>query len=161
MTLIAHALVAVGIIALSVSPALAGGGQGGGSDVLGLQCHLINGVNQPHVVNTTDNAFEPTSIRLPDRENVRIGNGRLVCAPVNITVPEGFIPLDDTSGYPGDNQEFFKCYDALDPRLIFSRGTPVTTWDAVDVEDLRVGAPVFICLPARVTAPMPHPTPAP
>jgi hypothetical protein len=146
-----------GIVMLSATMAQAGGGQGGGTDVAGFQCYLINGVNQRQVLNTADTT-DPTglSFHFPAREHVAVGAGRLVCAPVIVSVPKHeppFPPLDNTDSYP--LAEHLKCYDAFDPRLILTRGPKVTTWDALDVEDLRVGAPVFICIPSAVTPPRP------
>jgi len=147
-------VVVIGILTLSVTLAQAGGGQGGGaSEIAGAyQCYLINGVNQPHVVNTED-ASDPTgtSAKFPARQNVALGSGRLVCAPVFVTLAPGSAPLDSTDTYP--SVEHLKCYDAFDPRLLLVRGPKVTTWDPLDVEDLRVGTPVFLCIPSAVTPP--------
>jgi len=157
-------VVVIGILTLSVTLAEAGGGQGGGvGELPGLQCYLINGVNQPHVVNTVDASTpddpttpenERTSFAFPARQNVAVGSGRLVCAPVLVTLAPGSAPLDSTDTYP-QLAEHFKCYDAFDPRLLLVRGPKVTTWDPLDVEDLHVGAPVFLCIQAAVTPPRP------
>lgn len=157
MRVLARMVVVIGILTLSVTLAEAGGGQGnGGSEIGGaFQCYLINGVNQPHVVNTEDSSLPEdqggTSAKFPARQNVALGSGRLVCAPVLVTLAPGSAPLDSTDTYP--SVEHFKCYDAFDPRLLLVRGPKVTTWDPLDVEDLRVGAPVFLCIPAAVTPP--------
>jgi hypothetical protein len=161
MTVLERMVVVVGIVTLSAIPVWAGGGQGDGGTEIGgaFQCYLINGENQPHVVNTED-ASTPedqggTSIKFPPRQNVKLGAGRLVCAPVVVTLAEGSAPLDSIETYPF--AEHLKCYDAFDPRLVLVRGPRVTTWDPLDVEDLRVGAPVFICIPAAVTPFTPRP----
>jgi hypothetical protein len=148
-------VVVIGVLALSVTPVWAGGGQGDGGTEIGgaFQCYLINGTNQPHVVNTQDASIPEadggTSVKFPPRQNVRLGGGRLVCAPVVVSLAEGSAPLDSTDTYPF--AEHFKCYDAFDPRFLLVRGPKVTTYDPLDVEDLRVGAPVFLCIPAAVT----------
>ncbi len=153
MRVVLRVVMVVGILGLSVTLAHAGGGQGGGgTELAGLQCYVINGANQHRVANTTD-ATDPagTSIKFPDRTNAKIGEGRLICAPVQVTLVGS--ELDDTTNYPFG--EHFKCYDAFDPRLLVVRGPKVTTWDPFNVEDLRVGAPVFLCIPAAVTPPRP------
>jgi hypothetical protein len=153
MKIVVRMVIGIGILAMSVTLAQAGGGQGGGgAELAGFQCYVINGVNQHRVANTTD-ATDPagTSIKFPDRTNVRIGDGRLICAPVQVTLVGSV--LDDTTNYPF--AEHLKCYDAFDPRLLVVRGPQVTTWDPLDVEDLRVGAPVFLCIGAAVTPPRP------
>jgi hypothetical protein len=155
----------IGVVALSATLAHAGGGMGGNSEIGGaFQCYLVNGTNQPYVVDTQDASTpnppdgDGTSAKFEPRTNVKIGSARLVCAPVTVTVSEGapqFDTGDDT--YPS-LVEHYKCYDAYDSRFLVTRGPRVTTWDAFDVEDLRVGAPVFLCIPSAVTPPRP-PTP--
>jgi hypothetical protein len=151
MGVVARTLMVVAILAQSVTLAQAGGGQGGGgTELAGFQCYVINGANQHRVANTTDGSDPAgTSFHFPDRTNAKIGEGRLICAPVQVTVVGS--QLDDTTNYPF--AEHLKCYDALDPRLLVVRGPQVTTWDPFNVEDLRVGGPVFLCIPAAVTPP--------
>jgi hypothetical protein len=161
MKMLTRLVISIGVVALSATLAHAGGGMGGNSEIGGaFQCYLINGVNQPHVVNTEDvttpEADGGTSAKFDARTNVKIGKARLVCAPVMVTLAEGSTPFDTGDDTYPSLVEHFKCYDASDNRLVAR--PQVTTWDAIDVEDLRVGEPVFLCIPSAVTPPRP-PTP--
>ena len=164
MKTLTRIVTSIGVLALSATVAQAGGGMGGGTEIGGaFQCYLTNGgVNQPHVVNTEDvstpEADGGTSAKFAARTDVRIGKARLVCAPVMVTLAEGSTPFDTGDDTYPALVEHYKCYGAEDPRFKASPAK-VTTWDALDVEDLRVGAPAFLCIPAAVTPPRTPPTP--
>ena len=82
---VSRALVVIGVLALSATVAHAGGGPGGGANVINpFQCYLIDGDQPPHgmdVLNIAD--------QFGMRENVQVGRARLLCTPVTATKPDG------------------------------------------------------------------------
>lgn len=153
VNVLSRVLAVIGCIALSATAAHAGGGQGGGGTGFeGYQCYLINGVNQPRVVDLSD--------QFGDRKNVPVGSGRLLCAPVTGVLVDG----SELDLFPADLvPDHFKCYDIppfarlangriqlVDPNVV------VKITDQFDVEVLKVHSPVLLCVFAvkeRLTPP--------
>ena len=130
----ARMLAVISIISLSVTIAHAGGGAGSGGPVIeGYQCYILEQtVNQSHVVTLLD--------QFGTREHVRIGNGRLLCAPASATFERGPEAGEFDAVFGGDH---LKCYD-ISP-LVRGPRANVELEDPLDIETARVGAPVFFC----------------
>lgn len=137
-----HVLAVIGFAAQSATVAYAGGGLGGGSNELpAYQCYFINGDKPPHnVLNLVD--------QFGERTNVQVGHGRLLCAPVIGTKPDGgtFEPFQS-----GDH---IKCYTISPfergPRghnRLFNPDAVVDLTDELDAPDpgVKVGVPAFLC----------------
>ena len=146
-----HTFVVLGSIAAFAATAHAGGGQGGGVNILeAFQCYLIFADAPPpgnNVVNLTD--------QFGTRENVRIGGARLVCTPTQATKPEG--STDFTFDPLPEGADHIKCYQ-ISPveRNERSRPTFVDPDAVVDLTDeldtvrgVKVSVPAFLCTLAR------------
>jgi len=145
VSVVLQALAVIGVVVLSVTVAYAGGGQGGGSNELSaFQCYLIDGDQPPaHVLNLVD--------QFGTRENVQVGRGRLLCAPVTGTKPEGTLPA--TFDPLPDGADHLTCY-TVSPferrpsgRLgLFDPDAVVDLTDELDVaKGVKVSIPAFVC----------------
>jgi hypothetical protein len=123
----------LGFMALAAPLAHAGGGAGGGGTFfIGFQCYVIDGVYQKRTVSLFD--------QFGERTDVQLGNGRLLCTPVEGEVTEG--DLDEVSGFP----DHLKCY-SISSRTRFDPRVPATLTDAFDVETVEVRDPRLLCIP--------------
>jgi hypothetical protein len=141
-SVVSRVLAVIGVLALSVTGAQAGGGSGGGANVIiPWQCYLIDGDHPAHdVVNLTD--------QFGTRENVQLGRARLLCTPVTTTRPDG--GQFDPAPVLGDH---ITCY-TVSPFQRGPRGrVSLVNPDAVvDLNDelntdrgVSVGIPAFVC----------------
>jgi len=154
----------VGLIALSVTVAHAGGGQGGGSNVIfPFQCYLING-DPPPGTNSVLNIAD----QFGARQDVHVGPARLLCTPTETTKPDG--SLFDPPPVIGDH---LTCY-IVSPFVRQPSGR-ITLYDpdaVVDLNDelntdrgVKVSFPTFLCTSSDKTCvsgancPLPPPTP--
>lgn len=150
-SVVLHVLAVIGFIALSATVAHAGGGEGGGSNILNaFQCYLIDG-DQPPPTNGVVDLVD----QFGTRQNVRVGHARLLCAPVTGTKPEGTLPAE-FDALP-DGADHIKCYTISPfdraPNGRLSLNNPDAVVDLTDELDLdrgvNVGSPVFLCTLAR------------
>ena len=87
----------IGIIALPVTAAHAGHGQGG-SSLSGFECHVINGANSDRIVTITD--------QFGTADNVRVGAAKLLCGPATVDKRPDDPDFDAVPGSP----DHLKCY---------------------------------------------------
>ena len=153
---VSRVLVVLGVLGLFATAAHAGGGQGGGVDILNaFQCYLIN-ADAPPPTNSVVNLVD----QFGTRQNVRIGAARLICTPVQgmKPVPEpadpNFNPLFDPLP---DGADHIKCYQISpferDGNGRFSLYNPDAVVDLTDeldvVTNVQVSVPAFICTLAK------------
>jgi len=143
-------LVLTGFIALAAPAAYAGGGQGGGiTAAFPWQCYVING-EQPPASNSVVNLVD----QFGERQNVRLGPARLLCAPATATKPDG--GFFDTPPVLGDH---LTCYTVSPFEREDGRTTLYNPDATVDYNDefntdkgIRVSIPTFLCTTADKTA---------
>ena len=90
-------LAVIGVVALAVTAAVAGHGQGGG-EIAADMCYTINGTNPDRIVEVTDQFGQSRQIRL--------GSSALVCTLATVDIRPGDANFDD-SIKAGDH---LKCY---------------------------------------------------
>lgn len=140
---VSRVVAVIGCVALSVTVAHAGSGQGGGFGFAGFQCYSIkgDGLTQPRTVDLTDQFGTRT---------VEVDTGRLLCTPLLtgtvLDGPElGIIPA---------TADHLKCYD------VFKPGRPgpsfvASVTDQLDIETVTVSTPVLLCVHAVKEFPVP------
>lgn len=122
-----------GGLALAAPAAHAGGGAGGGGpETQGFLCYTIRGVDQNRRVNLAD--------QFGALENVKIDRSRLLCTPVNVTLPDG--EFDEVPIFLADH---LTCYDVSVPGR-FNLDVVVRLTDPLDVEQLQIRDPKLLCL---------------
>ncbi len=137
-----HVLAVIGFVALSATVAYAGGGQGGGSNILNAwQCYLINGEQPPfNVLNIAD--------QFGARENVHVGKARLLCAPMTAWKPD---QSNFGSFVFGDHITCYSVSPFDGPRL-FNPDAVVDLTDELNTDTgVKVSIPAFLCTLADKT----------
>jgi hypothetical protein len=90
-------LAVIGVVALAVTAAVAGHGQGGG-EISVFKCYTINGANPDRIVEVSD--------QFVHSQQIRIGSGVLVCTLATADIRPGDLNFDDSIA-AGDH---LKCY---------------------------------------------------
>ena len=109
-TLLSRLVAVLGVLALSVTVAQAGGSHGGGgTEAFGYLCYAINGADQGVTVNILDQTGEFGQLN-----NVRVGGGRLVCTFASATKTDTLHP--DFDPVDGDGAHLI-CFNISGPGL--------------------------------------------
>ena len=135
-TLFSRLVAVLGIIALSVTVAHAGGSHGtGDSSFTGFECYGINGAEQGVLVNILE-----VTPQFGPQQNVRVGGGKLICTQVTVTRADG-ASFDVVSG----DQDHLKCFAISGPGLQNPHVVAQLSDPLDQQENVRVEVSRYLC----------------